>query len=118
MSAWKPDGTGVMSGGDIGGDFQVGDSYSVRYHHAREPGAVVNVAYYVSGQRGSYNVSRQVEWIVCTDRRQPGDTEVWSDYADDIAEYGIESLAEAENAAQRYARGHRAADVTWNGKRK
>lgn len=110
-----PDGTGVVSNGDVS-PRQVGDSYSIRYHHTSKPGSLVTISYYViEGDPGTYHVERQWEWMVCRDRRDPGGTEIWSDYTEDIVEYGIRGKRNAERAARRYAEADRAGEVTWSG---
>ncbi|SRR6266496_3703138 len=104
---WQPDGRGVQPGGHAGGDIQAGDSYSVRYVRPDLPGSLITrTAYPVEYDHlpGEFVIQIQTEWLVCTDPRDPGGTEIWSDYAYDdegCPIYG--SAAEAERAARRAA---------------
>lgn len=95
----------VQSGGDVGGDYQVGESYSVRYRHPDHPGAVVTRYFYAeehapdhAGNR-QYGVSIQDELIRCSDPEQPGDTELWSDARYDATGQIYETPLQAEHAA-------------------
>ena len=102
---WQPDGSGVRMGGDRGGDFQAGDSFSVRYVRPDLPGALITrTVYPVYGAcPGEFAVQIETEWLLCTDPADPGGTEVWSDYAyhDQSGTYG--SAAAARAAASRVA---------------
>src|ERR1700730_2410754 len=89
-SQWLPDGTGIARGGQVGGDDQVGESFSVRFRRADRPGAMitrtaypVNVATDCGGQ---CFVRVETEWLVCSDPENPGGTELWSDHVNDDAE--------------------------------
>lgn len=46
VAGWQPDGTGVVSNGDCGGDIQRGESYSVRFVHPDLYGSLVTITYY------------------------------------------------------------------------
>ena len=118
---WQADGTGVQPGGDIGGDIQAGDSYSVRYRRADLPGSMITwTAYPVEYDNcpGEFVVQTQTEWLVCEDPSDPGGTEIWSEVSckdDDGAIY--DSAADAEAAACEAATvmlGH-AGIQYWNG---
>jgi hypothetical protein len=71
----------VLPGGDIGGDAQVSESFSVRFHYRDRPGAMVAYCYYAAidlHHPATISVERQTEYLVCTDPNDPGGTEVWS----------------------------------------
>jgi hypothetical protein len=120
--SWQPDGTGVTSGGDVGGDIQVGeDSYSVRYLRADMPGSMITITFYpveYDECPGEYVVQRQTEWLVCEDPADPGGTEIWSEYEyDDLPTHDSDTIAGAEREAQEYAEaalGY-ASDHQWDG---
>lgn len=109
MKGWQPDGTGVQPGGDIGGDIQVGDSYSVRFLNPGLPHALITCTAYPAGESGpdsvDFYVQVEIESLTCDDPADPGGTETWSDVEyhrpDDEAWYG--TVAEAEEAARRTA---------------
>jgi hypothetical protein len=84
-TAWKrdPTGGGVLPGGDVGGAAQLAESFSVRFHHTDQPGAIVTYCYYAAidlGDLTTIYVEQQTEHLVCTDPADPGGTEVWSHY--------------------------------------
>jgi hypothetical protein len=104
--AWKPDGKGVTDGGDPGGDIQASDSYETRFLHVAWPKAMVILYAYAAEDEekcpGEFWVQVQAEFMLCHDRAQPGDTEIWSDarYYDLPGEYETAALAQAD--ARRY----------------
>jgi hypothetical protein len=104
VNGWRPDGTGIVSHGDCGGDIQVGDSYSVRFRHPRLPNAVITRSAYAANDTdrnpGEYFVQVLTEWLVCTDPERPGDTETWSDASHDDWDGTWASAAEAEADAR------------------
>ena len=103
---WAADETGVQPGGDVGGDSQVGDSYSVRSLRSDRPGAmIIRTAYPVAadGTPGVFFVQIQTEWMVCSDPRDPGGTEIWSDVVRENDPETFGSAAEAEEASRRIA---------------
>ena len=107
-ATWQPDGD-VGSGGDIGGDIQVGkDSYSVQFSRADKPGSLLTVTFYPVAYPQApreFTVQRQVEWMVCDDPSDPGSTEVWSDVEyTDLDDAWYASAEQAEVAARDYAR--------------
>jgi hypothetical protein len=115
---WQPDGTGVRPGGDVGGDRQATESYSIRYTTPDRPGALVTVYFYGERTgRGEYGVTMQTEWLVCADPTDPGGTEQWSeaDYHD-LSPEVITSRVEAERIAREHAESHTADEVTWDGR--
>ncbi len=70
---WLPDDVGVVRGGETGGDDQVGEQFSVRFHRADRPGAMITRTAYtmnVSGDRERpFLVRAETEWLVCGDLR-------------------------------------------------
>jgi hypothetical protein len=104
---WHPDGNGVGSMGDIGGDIQAGDSYSVCYVLSGKPGSLITVTFYpveYDELPGEFVVQRQVEFLVCEDPSDPGGTETWSDCAyDDVSDTVMDTAAEAEAEAREFA---------------
>jgi hypothetical protein len=103
---WLPDEMGVMRGGEAGGDDQVGEPFSVRFHRADRLGAMITRTAYVMKVRGDlerpFLVRVETEWLVCGDPEDPGVTERWSEpHSDDAQSY--RTAAEAERAAQRLA---------------
>jgi len=72
-------GGGVLPGGDVGGDAQLAESFSVRFHHRERPGALVTYCYYAAldlDDLVTVYVERQTELLVCTNPADPGSTEV------------------------------------------
>lgn len=107
----------ILSGGDIGGDHQAGGSYSLRYHLASDRTRIVTVyTYPVEKSRGRFQVEIQIEYLVCTDPRYPGDTERWANAEYENPPSEFRSLKKASDYAATLIRGHRARDITWNGK--
>jgi hypothetical protein len=82
-SEWLPDGTAIACDDQVGGDDQVGESYSVRFRRADLPGAIITRTAYpvnVGGDcEGQFLVRVETVWLVCRDPDDPGGTEVWSD---------------------------------------
>jgi hypothetical protein len=116
VSDWKPDGTGVQPGGDVGGDVQATESYSVRYHHVRHCGAVVTV--HVFGETSddrTYQVTTMTEHVVCDDVRDPGGTERWADvtYVTGPQKYSARNI---DRAARLTAERHRPEQIRWDGR--
>ncbi len=119
--AWVRDqrGGGVLPGGDVGGDAQLDESFSVRFWHRDQPGALVGYRYYAAldlDDLATVSVERQTELLVCTDPADPGGTEVWSDYRYEAMESGFGSVEAATAAARRAAEGHLACDEAWSGR--
>ena len=122
-AAWTPDGTGVMPAGDVGGDRQVTEAYSVRYVRPDRPGALVTVSCYGEDLNADgagpprYTLTAEVETMRCTDPADPGGTELWSDYTYRTgAEGRYASLAELERAARAAAEEHTPAGIGWDGR--
>lgn len=120
---WKPDGTGVQSAGDIGGDIQRGETYSVRFVRPDKPGSLYTVTFYAVEYDhqcpGEFVVQEQTEWMVCEDPRDPGGTEIWSDMQTrDISEHVWYTQAEAEKEAREFAEAELrpgSSDIGWDG---
>ncbi len=111
-------GGGVLPGGDVGGDAQLDESFSVRFHHRHRPGALVTVRYYAAldlDDLTTIYVERQTELLACTDPADPGSTEVWSDYRYEAVQRGFGSVEAATAAAKQAAAAHMACDEDWSG---
>lgn len=123
---WKREGE-VVPGGDVGGDRQATESWSVRYRAEEDPTRVVEVYYFGEYQTdadaenkvGPYTITRLTDATICRDPQQPpGDTEVWSDFRyDEIATPAIGSLKYLDEAARGYAAMHTCFMVDWDGTR-
>lgn len=119
---WLPDGTDTMCGGPVGGDAQVGESFSIRFRRADQPCAMITrTAYPASGtsscQEGFF-VRVQTEWLVCRDPADPGGTEIWSDCLDDDKPGFYRTVTEAERAARQVAIAllHDDRPLAWDGR--
>jgi hypothetical protein len=111
-------GGGMLPGGDVGGDAQLDESFSVRFWHRDRPGALVGYCYYAAldlDDLVTVYVERQTELLACTDPADPGGTEVWSDYRYTALEGDFESVEAATAAAKRAAEAHLACDEAWSG---
>jgi len=128
---WIPDGTGTLSGNyTIGGDYQITDGYSVRYHLADKSGNVkpradsegellhsmMEVSVYAEARFGSDGelepdsegnpviwLAVCVERMVCTDLDDPGSTERWCDYEHTNLDIFFNTEEAAEVAARERA---------------
>ncbi len=112
-------GGGVLPGGDVGGDAQLSESFSVRFHHRDQPGAMVTYRYYAAvdlDDLTTISVERQTELLACTDPADPGSTEQWSDYRYAAVQRGFGSVEAATAAARRAAEAHLACDEDWSGR--
>jgi recombination protein RecA len=110
-------GGGVLPGGDVGGDAQLDESFSVRFHHRDRPGATVTFYYYAAldlDDLATVSVERQTE-LACSDPADPGGTEVWSDYRYETVQRDLDSVEAATAAARRAAEAHLACDEAWSG---
>jgi hypothetical protein len=70
-------GGGVLLAGDVGGDAQVSESFSVRFHHHDRSGAMVTYCYYAAvdlKDPTTILVERHIECLVCTDPNDPRGT--------------------------------------------
>jgi hypothetical protein len=127
---WKQEG-GVVEGGDVGGDYQCSDSWSIRYRAEEDPTRVVDV--YFFGEATTpyasevpigpwYDITRMTVPTICEDPAQPpGDTEIWSDadYFEVRTDVRIEGspIKALNEMCQRIADEHRAEDIDWDGTR-
>lgn len=120
--AWRPSGD-VQPGGDVGGDHQVSDAYSVRFIRPDLPGSLITDYWYVERDErdGSYDVRCQIEFLLCRDPADPGSTELWAAvaYDEDSDPRDYAELHTAIGSAQQLA----AVDVVggagrirWNGR--
>jgi hypothetical protein len=72
---------GVLPGGDVGGDAQLDESFSLRFHHRDRPGATVIYCYYATldlDDLTTIYIEQQTEQLVSTDPADPGSTKEWS----------------------------------------
>ena len=109
-----PRGGGVLPGGDVGGDTQVDESFSVRFHHRDRPGALVTYCFYAVAdpdQPAAVSVERQTEYLVCTDPTDPGGTEIWSDYCFATLQPDFATVQAATDAAHQ----HLLCEESWSG---
>src|SRR6266540_6476860 len=115
---WVRDQRGMLPGGDVGGDAQLDESFSVRFHHRHQPGAMVTFTYYAAldlDDLATIYVERQTELLACADPADPGSTEEWSDYRYETVQRGFETVEAAIAAAKRAAEGHLVCDEAWPG---
>jgi hypothetical protein len=120
---WREIGS-LSNGGDVGGDIQAGRTYARRFTRPAGPREhhVVDITYvaarddeFVQGARlDEYWVSLYVEYILCTDPQQPGDTEIRGDVRSDDSDRKrnvYRTVRDAEKRAEKLARAIRARDV-------
>jgi hypothetical protein len=109
----------VLPGGDVGGDAQLDESFSVRFHHRDRPGAMVTFYYYAAldlDDLTTLSVERQTELLACSDPADPGGTEVWSGSRYEIVQRDLGSVEAATAAARRAAEAHLACEEEWSGR--
>ncbi len=109
----------MLPGGDVGGDAQLDESFSVRFWHRDRPGALVRHCYYAAldlDDLATLYVERQTELLACTDPDDPGGTEVWSDYRYETVRRGFASVEAATAAAKHAAEVHLVCDEPWSGR--
>jgi hypothetical protein len=112
-------GGGVLPGGDLGGDAQLDESFSVRFHHRDHPGALVTYRYYAAldlNDLTTVYVERQTEYLVCTNLADPGGSEVWSNYRYATVQRHLGNVEAATAAARHAAEAHLACDEDWSGR--
>ena len=120
-SHWVPDEMGITRGDQVGDDDQAGESYSIRFHRADRPGAIITrTAYPVTvteSRGGQFLIRVETEWLVCSNPADPGGTEVWSDRRREDETRSYDTAAGAEQAAQDVAREvlRDVASLTWDG---
>lgn len=120
---WQVQDPAVAPGGDVGGDYQAGEAWSVRLASDQVPGALITVYAFAEALHdpddGRYRVQVMTEYLTCTDISDPGGTETWSDYVyDGTADprvYGDGD--EADAAARKLAEGYAASPdrFSWDG---
>jgi hypothetical protein len=80
----------VGAGGDCGGDVQVSDAWDARWCKPLTDGttALVTRSFYIIDESmegvGPFRLERRTEYLICADPADPGGTEEWSDYIDEI----------------------------------
>lgn len=101
---WLPDGTGITHGDDVGGDDQVGESFSVRFRRADRPRAMITrTAYLLSVDDGPVWVRVRTEWLVGANPDDLSGSERWSDPLDEVVAGPYETVVEAEGTARNVA---------------
>lgn len=100
---WQRDSSGVLEGGDPGGDAQAGESWSSRWKLPGARGSLITVHAYPVHARDGYAVQVQAEFLVCADPSDPGSTEEWSDCVFDVLPGAYRRLQSAEAAARHAA---------------
>jgi hypothetical protein len=131
MTTWTIQEPAVSAGGDVGGDYQAGEAWSVRLTSPDVHGALITVYVFAEALRvnrghgevasGEYGVMVMTEYLTCTDMDDPGGTETWSDYkydntADPLAyPIGADADTAARALAGLYAR-HPERFSWWDGK--
>lgn len=114
---WQRDqrGGGVLPGGDN----QVSESFSVRFHHRDHPGVLVTYSYFAAVDEANpaeITVERETEFMVCTDPDDPGGTEVWSTYRTTTLQRGFPTVQAATDAVFQAAQDHLACEEPWAGR--
>jgi hypothetical protein len=131
---WREHDSGVVDGGDCGGDHQIGKAPSKRFVRDDLPGSIVTVTIYPIGHSegdtcvprnctpDQIDLEEQIEWLICTDPDDPGGTETWSDYryesplADlDGRPLDLPDVATAEREARRLLDSWVPGIVSWDG---
>jgi hypothetical protein len=111
-------GGGVLPGGDVGGDRQASESFSVRFHHRDHPGVLVTYSYYAAVDEENpaiTTVERETEYLVCTDPDDPGGSEVWSAYRTTALPGRFGTVQAATDAALQAAQRHLVCEDPWAG---
>ena len=109
----------VLPGGDVGGDRQASESFSVRFHHRDHPGVLVTYSYYAAVDEenlAAITVDRETEFMVCTDPADPGGSEVWSAYRHTTLQSGFANLQAATDTANQAAHSHLVCEEPWAGR--
>jgi len=110
---------GVLPGGDIGGDSQASESFSVRFHHRDHPGVLVTYCYDATTDPDNpttITVQREIEYLLCTDPTDPGGSELWSAYRTTVLPGRYASLQAATDAALEAAQAHLVCEEPWSGR--
>lgn len=126
---WKRGDILFEDAGDIGGDVQIGKSYSIRFYHAHLPGRLVTVAAYpirtknYTGEYGDADevitLEQQTEVMICGDVQDPGSTERWSEVEYTALPERFDgvyaTVKEAERAARQLITQTRPEHIDWDG---
>lgn len=127
MTTWRklPE---IYPCGDVGGDWQRGEGWNVRYVREGDPVdgkyAIVDENYYVEvidrpgdSRDGAYVVTCQTMYAICTDIEDPGGSELWCDYEydgeDDVRCHA--TLEAAEASAKLLAESVTSDRILWDG---
>lgn len=102
--------------GDTGGDYQMSEAWSRRFVREAPDGEhlVVTVAFYVERPPGLPvpQIMCQIEYVRCTDPRDPGATEQYADYTFAAVDGNV-----SEDRAKALCEQLRAEDIEWDGSR-
>jgi hypothetical protein len=112
-------GGGVLPGGDVGGDRQASESFSVRFHHRNHPGVLVTCCYYAAvddENPAPITVERETEYLVCTDPADPGGSEVRPACHYTTLPGSYSSIQAATDAANQAAQAHLTCEEPWAGR--
>jgi hypothetical protein len=112
-------GGGVLLAGDVGGDAQVSESFSVRFHHHDRSGAMVTYCYYAAldlKDPTTILVERHIECLVCTDPNDPRGTKIWSTNRSIVFQGGFGDVQVATDAANYAAKRHLDCKEPWTGR--
>lgn len=117
---WRKDET-IFPAGDVGGEEQVSEGYSVRFYPVVEPvdgrHALITVNLYAAyGAEGRYSAETQTEYMICTDLDDVGGTEEWSDIVYEDSVYDYPTVEEADAEAKRLIEVEDADWYIWDGR--
>lgn len=129
--AWAAAGP-VIEAGDVGGDYQHGEAWSVQFQNETTPHAIIEVEIFAEQAHdaeglgtGEYYFTSLTHYIIGSDPEDPRETETWSDmeYNSENALYGIDftdpvAVSQMTKViAEDYARKN-ISIFTWDGKPK
>lgn len=111
MPEWIEDEIGLFANaGEVGGDIQIGPSYSRRYTFGPVGGRYMiveeyryaaNDAAYRDSRAHEYYVQTQTMFLICTDLYDPGGSELDAEYVYDDSAFTYPTFGEANDAAYR-----------------
>jgi hypothetical protein len=120
---WREIG-GLGDGGHAGGDVQVGVAYSRRFTKPADEGehhfveihhfAARDIEFTRGARLDEYWIGLEIEYILCTDPCQPGDTEIRSALRCDDSDrkrHVYKTVREAERRDEKLARAIRVRDI-------
>jgi hypothetical protein len=110
---------GVLPAGDIGGDSQASESFSVCFHHRDHPGVLVTYCYDATTDPDNpttITVQSEIEYLLCTDPADLGGSELWSAYRTTVLPGRYASLQAATDAALEAAQAHLVCEEPWSGR--